>query len=216
MLIFNKRLLYTLETPPLPEPEIEFTFMIIPSPETATVTINGEVGRSITAPEGTEINWSVSADGYVTQTGSLVLEEDKELSVALEKESTTTTLALSSATQNATTSQYGIYYRFITLKYTFVAGHNYEITYTQSTNCSFGGAGISTTNQSSTELINGNPIDNINQGGGISSDVSTTIPAGTYTRTFTATKNASYLYFYLSLMNSAPNLSGNVVVVDNQ
>lgn len=61
----------------------QFNFTINPTPATATVMINGEERKTITADYNTVINWSVSANGYNTKTGTHKLEEEHTESVAL-------------------------------------------------------------------------------------------------------------------------------------
>lgn len=65
--------------PPTPT----YTFTINPTPENATVTINGEIRSSLTAEENTQIEWRVEADGYEAQSGNLILTEDATLEVVL-------------------------------------------------------------------------------------------------------------------------------------
>lgn len=62
----------------------ELTFTIVPTPTDAIVTINGVNRTTFTAPAGTSVDWSVSASGYATQSGTLTLTESKTLSVVLE------------------------------------------------------------------------------------------------------------------------------------
>lgn len=68
--------------PPTPT----YTFTINPTPENATVTINGEIRKSLTAEENTLIEWTVEAEGYVSQSGNLILTEDATLEVILSAE----------------------------------------------------------------------------------------------------------------------------------
>lgn len=60
-----------------------FTFTINPTPSNATVTINGATRKTITAAKGTAITWSVSASGYVTQSGSLTLTANTTKNITL-------------------------------------------------------------------------------------------------------------------------------------
>ena len=59
------------------------TFTINPTPADAIVTINGQQTKSITVDYGTEISYSVSCNGYYTQTGSTVLVSDDTINVIL-------------------------------------------------------------------------------------------------------------------------------------
>lgn len=61
----------------------KYTFTIVPTPNNAVVTINGDTIKSITAVAGTEINYEVSADGYVSENGTLTLTENKTINVTL-------------------------------------------------------------------------------------------------------------------------------------
>ncbi|MBQ9737931.1 MAG: hypothetical protein IJV75_00240 [Alphaproteobacteria bacterium] len=63
-----------------------YTFTINPTPSDATVTINGEVTNSVTVLEDSEVSYEVSLEGYVTQSGSVVVNEDTVLDVVLEEE----------------------------------------------------------------------------------------------------------------------------------
>lgn len=61
------------------------TLTINPTPADSVVTINGEVRNSVTLVEGSEVSWSVSADGYEEQNGTVVLSEDTVVDVVLEE-----------------------------------------------------------------------------------------------------------------------------------
>lgn len=61
----------------------QYTFTISNS-QGATITINEVEQSSITADSGTTINWSVELEGYVTQSGTFILSEDKTETVTLE------------------------------------------------------------------------------------------------------------------------------------
>ena len=61
----------------------QHTFTIIPTPNDAVVTINGETRTSITADYGTTINWSVAKTGYTTQSGTETLTETYSMNVNL-------------------------------------------------------------------------------------------------------------------------------------
>ena len=61
-----------------PETSTNYTFTINPTPTSATVTltasgystVSGTGSKSITVANGTKVNWTVSASGYTTRTGS--------------------------------------------------------------------------------------------------------------------------------------------------
>ena len=70
----------------------QYTVTITPDPVDATVTINGQAIDTLTADWGTTINWSVSKEHYVTQTGTLILQHDEDLDVTLSLEQFTFTV----------------------------------------------------------------------------------------------------------------------------
>lgn len=55
---------------------VNHTFTINATPEGATVTINDEPKKTLTAPHGTEVRWSVSMEGYTEQSGTETLNDD--------------------------------------------------------------------------------------------------------------------------------------------
>ena len=59
------------------------TLTINPTPADAVVLINGEAQESVTVPYGDTVNYSVTAEGYLTQSGSVELTEDKTIDVEL-------------------------------------------------------------------------------------------------------------------------------------
>jgi hypothetical protein len=61
----------------------KYTFTIEPEQEDATVIINGKERKSITVDSGTIVYWSVSLDGYVSQSGQERITKNKILSVDL-------------------------------------------------------------------------------------------------------------------------------------
>lgn len=63
-----------------------YTFKIIPTPSDAIVTINGEATNSVTLTDGSEVTWSVEADGYAKQSGTVVLSEDTVMDIVLEEQ----------------------------------------------------------------------------------------------------------------------------------
>ena len=89
-----------------PEPTKQFTFTINPTPSDATVTLNGQNRNSITVNAGASISWTVFKLGYVTQSGHLVLTEDRTLDIVLEESSPEPTpqYTLTVATQSGDTS----------------------------------------------------------------------------------------------------------------
>lgn len=60
-----------------------YTLTIYPSPYDAVVTIDGEVRDSITVVEGTSVSYSVEKEGYVSQSETLIINNDMEIKVSL-------------------------------------------------------------------------------------------------------------------------------------
>lgn len=65
--------------------KIQYTLTITSIPASAKIEINGEQTNKVTAAPNTELNWSVSLDGYKTKTGTEILTQTKDLVVSLEK-----------------------------------------------------------------------------------------------------------------------------------
>ena len=59
------------------------TLTINPSPADATVTIGNAAVNTLAVPYGTTLDWVVSRDGYITQSGSVELTEDTLLEIEL-------------------------------------------------------------------------------------------------------------------------------------
>ena len=64
----------------------KYTLEVHPTPSEAVVTINGEITNKITLPYNTEVEYMVSLDNYVTQTGKLNLTENKVIEIELQPE----------------------------------------------------------------------------------------------------------------------------------
>ena len=62
------------------------TLTINPTPADAVVLINGEAQESVTVPYGDTVYYSVSAEGYLIQAGSVEVTEDKTIDVELVEE----------------------------------------------------------------------------------------------------------------------------------
>ena len=62
----------------------KYTLEVHTTPNEAVVTINGEITNKVTLPYNTEVEYTVSLDNYVTQTGKLNLAENKVLTVELQ------------------------------------------------------------------------------------------------------------------------------------
>lgn len=59
------------------------TLTINPTPADATVTIGNAAVNTLAVPYGTTLDWVVSKDGYITQSGSVELTEDTLLEIEL-------------------------------------------------------------------------------------------------------------------------------------
>lgn len=65
-----------------------YTFTIDNGEQGATITINGTEQSSLTASAGTYIEWSVEKEGYISQSGNLILNEDTTEEIELDPVST--------------------------------------------------------------------------------------------------------------------------------
>jgi hypothetical protein len=94
-----------------PDTPTNYTFTINPSPTSATVTlsatgystVSGTGSKSITVANGTNVNWSVSADGYDTQSGNYTVNSNYDMPVVLNKqgEGSGDTLSLGTLYENS-------------------------------------------------------------------------------------------------------------------
>lgn len=78
-----------------------YTFTIDNGEQGATITINGAEQSSITASEGTLVEWLVEKTGYVSQSGVSFLTKDETKEVILEAGSDTVTIAITAYPSNA-------------------------------------------------------------------------------------------------------------------
>lgn len=62
----------------------QVTFTVSPIPDDCTVRLNGVAGKSITVDKGSTITWEVSKSGYVTKSGSEVVQNSITFKVALD------------------------------------------------------------------------------------------------------------------------------------
>lgn len=62
-----------------------YTVTLNAVPENAVIKINGAVQSSITGEYGTEFTYEVSAEGYVTATGTLTIDKTETVTIVLEK-----------------------------------------------------------------------------------------------------------------------------------
>lgn len=62
------------------------TLTIVPSPSDATVLLNGYQRHSINVPKNSSVVYQVYKDGYIVKYGTVVVENDKSLSVSLEQD----------------------------------------------------------------------------------------------------------------------------------
>lgn len=65
------------------------SFRINPTPSNAEVTIDGNKTNVVSISKGSIVNYTVSADGYKTKSGSQQVNEDTEINVVLEKDTST-------------------------------------------------------------------------------------------------------------------------------
>ena len=63
--------------------KIQYTFTINTSPSNAVVTMNGEVTKELTVDPNTEINYTVSAEGFQTVTGMHIVTKNETIDVSL-------------------------------------------------------------------------------------------------------------------------------------
>ena len=64
----------------------KYTLEVHPTPSESVITINGEITNKVTLPYNTEVEYMVSLDNYVTQTGKLNLTENKVIEIELQPE----------------------------------------------------------------------------------------------------------------------------------
>ena len=62
------------------------TFIVEPTPATATVTINGETATTLAVPYGSTVEYTVTAEGYSPKSGSMVVVNNTSIDVELEPE----------------------------------------------------------------------------------------------------------------------------------
>lgn len=60
------------------------TFTVEPTPATATVTINGDTATTLAVPYGSTVEYTVTAEGYLPQSGSMVVVNNTSIDVELE------------------------------------------------------------------------------------------------------------------------------------
>lgn len=75
---------YGDEQPENPSTPTKYTLTINPTPNNATVKINGVVMNSIEVTSGTNVSWEVSADGYVTKSGNHTVTKTETITISLE------------------------------------------------------------------------------------------------------------------------------------
>lgn len=72
----------TVITPELQKEEVTFSINTIPSD--CIVRLNGVAKNSVTVVKGSSVNWEVSKSGYITKSGSIVVEENTSMQVSLD------------------------------------------------------------------------------------------------------------------------------------
>ena len=93
----------------------QVTLTIVPTPEDATVKLNGVVQKSVTVDYGTEVTYEVSKTGYDTKTAKVVVNETKSLPITLSK--TQVTLTITPTPSNATVIINDVERKSITVDY---------------------------------------------------------------------------------------------------
>ena len=91
------------------------TFSIVATPSDPTIIINGAERSTFTADYGTEIDWSVGKEGYVSKEGTYILTADKEEVVSLDKQQITITVA--ATPEDATVKLNGAVRKSVTVDY---------------------------------------------------------------------------------------------------
>lgn len=69
-------------TPELQKEEVTFSINTIPSD--CIVRLNDVAKNSVTVVKGSSVNWEVSKSGYITKSGSIVVEENTSMQVSLD------------------------------------------------------------------------------------------------------------------------------------
>lgn len=97
--------------------EVQYTFSIVPTPNDATVMINGVEQSSVTVSDGAVITWEVSKTGYETQTGSYTIDgadhtenvtlDPLEYTVTITPEPSNATVIINGNETNTYTGVYG-------------------------------------------------------------------------------------------------------------
>lgn len=156
---------------------------------------------------GTEVSWSVVANGYFSQSGTEVVEEN--ITKVINLINRTTTFAVSSLATGTGTSS-GLKTRWYRASYSFSKGKSYTISIKFGSRASSGYNGYTST--STTMNASGTPSVKTQQW---VSDSSNIAAGSTKTVTFTANANAPYLVLTLIDAATAPTLSGNVTIRNN-
>ncbi|MBS4773444.1 MAG: hypothetical protein KHX55_04115 [Proteobacteria bacterium] len=192
---------------------------IKPSPSSATVKLNGQTRTSLLVKPGSVVTWSVTASGYIGQSGSMTVEADIVKSVTLKNR--TTTIAVSSATatkygdERITGSAYMAYGQSYRFSYSFIKGRSYTIQYATSYGVwvyeafTSTGTGVNTTTSGS----KGKPTTVTQQifsnNNGKDGEDGLTI-----NKTFTASANAAYLFVNNKSTSVYPTV-GSIKIIDN-
>ena len=104
------------QTVPVELVKQQVTLTIVPTPEDATVKLNGIAQKSVTVEYGTEVTYEVSKTGYDTKTAKVVVDETKSLPITLSKTQVTLTITptpadatvkINDVEQNTITVDYG-------------------------------------------------------------------------------------------------------------
>lgn len=83
----TKILHFDFEIPYGGESPIEYvTFTVNSTPSNAKIIINDGETNTVDVPKGSNVSWSVSADGYITKSGSRTIAKDTTIEISLSKE----------------------------------------------------------------------------------------------------------------------------------
>ena len=117
------------------------TFAITPTPDDATVLINGTAQTSVSVDYGSEVSWEVSKPGYTTRNGTEVVNKDTTIAIELViKQFTFTitptpadaTVTINGVVQSSLTADYGTAITWSVAKNGFKA-QNGSLTLTEDT-----------------------------------------------------------------------------------
>lgn len=192
---------------------------INPSPSFAVVKINGQAKTSLWVEPNSVVTWSVTASGYIGQSGSLTVDVDTVKSVTLKNRETTLSVSAATATkydnERITGSAYMAYGRSYCFSYSFVKGRSYTIQYATSYGVwvyeayTSTGTGVNT----ATMGYKGRPS-TVTQAIFSNNHSKDSEDGLSINKTFTASANASYLFINNKSTSVYPTV-GSIKIIDN-